>query len=485
MNQTPNSTAKKQQREPLPLSTFCRTDMASELYKSSEGIKGEGENGNKARIHEAEWEDPYTLRDSGMHYEERMHGDIRVEKLVVSGEAASHKLGKSIGTYYTVHTGELRFLSGKSYHDALTAVRETLVDAVHTYLPEFRMPSANPYGEGARFQTSIDSPGVVAQDRSSVSPEWDQQGHLYNVPPSFLSAVQTERTGEDSKGVPEVTSSQTEEEPLFISNPDLSAITDIPPAPLPENPKLFRSHSILVVGLGNPQLTPDALGPACAARLHVTRHLVDDACCEENGNGQTKSDSGAAEDAGSLSVCGIHKLSALTPMVLGQTGIETLELVRGAVRSVKPDLVILIDALAAAETESLVRCVQIATTGIHPGGGVGNKRQPLVAETLGVPVITIGVPTVIGASTLVYRALEETGILSQMDGSKTAETQTEMQQKETAQLQKILERVDIGCVTPKDIDAGVRSFAAFCAQVINTLMLGEETAEEWSIGGGV
>ncbi|MGM9624373.1 MAG: GPR endopeptidase [Eubacteriales bacterium] len=441
MNQKDASVLRKKENGNLPLGSYCRTDMASELYASA--VKKDGAEKNDA------------LHDSGMYYKEHRTGNIRWEMLCVSGDEASHRLGKSIGTYYTVHTGDIRLLSSRDYGDCVTALREALRMAIVSHLPDFRMPDPNPWGPDSRFQTAIEAPGTAAEDRPSVSPEWDQGAHLYDVPPSYYASVQSGREGESAEGRPRIAACPGDTVPDFAADPSLSAVTDIPPAPLPQNPKPFRAYSVLVVGLGNPELTPDAFGPFCVGRLHVTRHLAD------------------ADDTAlaPLFPSGMHRVSAFNPMVLGQTGIETLELVRGAVHAAQPDLVILLDALAALETDSLVRTVQIATTGIHPGGGVGNRRQPLVKETLGVPVITVGVPTVIHASTLVYRALEQAGILRD-DG--------EPDEALRSVLRETLIRADAGCVTPKDIDTGVREFAHLTAGVLNELMLGCETAAEWS-----
>ncbi len=145
--------------------------------------------------------------------------------------------------------------------------------------------------------------------------------------------------------------------------------------------------SVLVAGLGNAAMTPDAIGPAAAEHVLVTRHLKSEA---------------AFADFSSVSV--------LLPGVLGKTGVETAELVRGAVETVRPDAVLAIDALASARLARVCSTVQLADTGIVPGSGVGNHRNALNEETLGVPVIAVGVPTVVDAATLSIDVLEEAGI---------------------------------------------------------------------------
>lgn len=146
--------------------------------------------------------------------------------------------------------------------------------------------------------------------------------------------------------------------------------------------------SVLVVGLGNRNVTPDALGPYVADHLSVTRHIV-----KEYGKY-------------AMGVDHANLISAIVPGVMGQTGMESTEIVRGIVNEIHPDLVIAVDALAARNSKRLNRTVQIADTGIHPGSGVGNHRSGLTEETLGVPVIGIGVPTVVDAATIVNDTME-------------------------------------------------------------------------------
>ena len=139
----------------------------------------------------------------------------------------------------------------------------------------------------------------------------------------------------------------------------------------------------LVVGLGNRDITPDAIGPEAVKNLIVTRHL------------QTGPDE---------ALPGLMRVAACQPGVLGQTGIESLELVKCAMQTAQPDVVIVIDALAAAEPGRLFRTVQLSDSGIVPGSGVGNSRQEFSRRTLGVPVIAVGVPTVVDAISLFRQA---------------------------------------------------------------------------------
>ncbi len=147
---------------------------------------------------------------------------------------------------------------------------------------------------------------------------------------------------------------------------------------LPKSPK-----SILVLGLGNREITPDALGPKTTECILATRHITK-ALADEIGLSNLKS------------------VAVISPGVLGQTGIETGEILSAVVARIKPSAVIVIDALAAKSVKRLGVTVQLSNTGITPGAGVGNARQEINEKTLGVPVISIGIPTVVEAATLIY-----------------------------------------------------------------------------------
>lgn len=147
--------------------------------------------------------------------------------------------------------------------------------------------------------------------------------------------------------------------------------------------------SVLIVGLGNREVTADALGPNAADQLHITRHVV-----KEFGK--------VAYNKNKM-----HMISAIVPGVMAKTGMETCEIIRGVVEQTRPDVIIAIDALAARSTKRLNRTIQITDTGVQPGSGVGNHRHALTEETLGVPVIGIGIPTVVDAGTIVGDAVEQ------------------------------------------------------------------------------
>lgn len=146
----------------------------------------------------------------------------------------------------------------------------------------------------------------------------------------------------------------------------------------------IKYKSILVVGLGNMYSTPDSLGPNVIDKIAVTRHLFL--------VGEEVSD-------------GISCVSAISPGVTATTGIETASFVKSIINDINPDFVIVVDALAASSIDRINKSIQITDTGIHPGSGVGNKRKEISFDTLGVPVIAIGVPTVVESSIIVYDTL--------------------------------------------------------------------------------
>lgn len=157
-------------------------------------------------------------------------------------------------------------------------------------------------------------------------------------------------------------------------------------------PEKKKEQSFLVVGLGNRDVTADSLGPRSVDNLMITRHIVEKF--------------GAAAYARDR----INKVSAIVPGVMARTGMEAAEIVKGIVEQTEPDAILAIDALAARSTKRLNRTIQISNTGIHPGSGVGNHRNALDEATLGIPVIAIGIPTVVDAGTIVRDALDKSGV---------------------------------------------------------------------------
>lgn len=174
---------------------------------------------------------------------------------------------------------------------------------------------------------------------------------------------------------------------------------------------------VLVAGLGNPDMTADAIGPGTVRRLTATRHLK-------------------VHDRDMYQALGCCELAAMTPGVLGQTGIESGELVKGAAAHVRPHLLVVIDALAARSCERLASTIQLSDGGIAPGSGIGNMRMAMNRETMGCPVMGIGVPTVVDSSTLVYDALAAAGA----------------EKKLTDELRTVLDNGRSFIVSPKDSD---------------------------------
>lgn len=213
--------------------------------------------------------------------------------------------------------------------------------------------------------------------------------------------------------------------------------------------------SVLIVGLGNRQVTPDALGPFVADNLCVTRHIV--------------------KEYGKYAMGMEHAnlVSAIVPGVMGQTGMETVEIVKGVVDETKPDMVIAIDALAARNSKRLNRTIQIADTGIHPGSGVGNHRNGLTKETLGVPVIGIGVPTVVDAATIVndtmenlINALETSEMLSGV--GDVLRTYNAAEKYELVK-ELISPHLHGMFMTPKDVDEMVKQISYTISEGLNIL----------------
>lgn len=224
-------------------------------------------------------------------------------------------------------------------------------------------------------------------------------------------------------------------------------------------PKANPEGKVLVVGLGNRQVTPDAIGPYVVDHLTINRHII-----KEYGRY-------AVDEDGSACV------SAIVPGVMAQTGMETVEIVRGVVEETKPDYVVVIDALAARNSKRLNRTIQIADSGINPGSGIGNHRNAINEKTVGVPVIAIGVPTVVDAATIVndsmenlIRALETSDVLKGvglvMQGYSDAEKYELVKELIAPHLNGMF-------VTTKDIDDLVQRISFTISEGLNALFSGE------------
>ncbi|MBQ8503291.1 MAG: GPR endopeptidase [Clostridia bacterium] len=189
--------------------------------------------------------------------------------------------------------------------------------------------------------------------------------------------------------------------------------------------------TVLVAGLGNDKITPDALGPECIEKLLATRHI-------------------SPEVAQSIGFSSLRSVAGIVPGVLGNTGIETAEILEGITEKIKPCALIVIDALASRSLSRLGTTIQMCDTGVSPGAGVGNKRSRIDEKSMGVPVIAIGVPTVVDGVTMTLDILEKAGI----------------------DIEKVLHRNQLSIqenvmVTPKEIDNVITRAAGFIALGIN------------------
>lgn len=201
---------------------------------------------------------------------------------------------------------------------------------------------------------------------------------------------------------------------------------------------------ILVAGLGNMQVTPDALGPLVVEHLFITRHLKNHGLLKDG-----------------------VELSAVTPGVMAQTGMETGEILKGIVEETKPDILIAIDALAARNSNRLNKTIQISNTGIAPGSGVGNHRQAITKETIGIPVLAIGVPTVISVPAIVNDAMDTMfRVIKEAGGKNFANTFSEDEKYELAREIVEPDFADM-FVTPKNIDEAVRRISFTISEAIN------------------
>ena len=211
---------------------------------------------------------------------------------------------------------------------------------------------------------------------------------------------------------------------------------------------IAEKDSILVVGLGNIYVTPDALGPKVINEIDITRHLLEymPEVLDKN----------------------TREVSAISPGVLGTTGIETMEILKGIVDNVKPKLVIIIDALASRNIERISSSVQLADTGIVPGAGVGNARKELTENTLGIPVIAMGIPTVVEAATIAADSLTLFIKKAQENGESNDFLNKLQEEDKYKIIKEILAPEEYNfIVTPKEIDNLIEKMKDIVARGIN------------------
>lgn len=204
---------------------------------------------------------------------------------------------------------------------------------------------------------------------------------------------------------------------------------------------------VLIAGLGNRMVTPDALGPMVVENLCITRHLI-----QEN------------------VIAAKFMYSAISPGVMAQTGMETGELLRGMIKEIKPDILVVVDALAARSADRLNKTIQLSDTGIAPGSGVGNHRAAIMKETMGIPVIGIGVPTVISVPSIVdaamdtmVNALGKSGmnqVLGELDENQRYALAKEMLTPQLAEM----------FVTPKNVDDAVKRISYTISEAFNQML---------------
>lgn len=220
-----------------------------------------------------------------------------------------------------------------------------------------------------------------------------------------------------------------------------------------------KEISVLVVGLGNRAVTPDALGPRVVDNLYITRHIINEYGKYAFGKEKT------------------NRISSIVPGVMAQTGMESMEIVAAVVKETKPDFVIAVDALAARNTKRLNRTIQVTDTGINPGSGVGNHRHGINEKSLGVPVIAIGIPTVVDAATIVNDTMFTlvTAMNQHKEWKRIGNSLDQLNEMEKYELIRELLSPNLNTmfVTPKDIDESVKRLSFTISEGLNLAFMGE------------
>lgn len=241
-----------------------------------------------------------------------------------------------------------------------------------------------------------------------------------------------------------------------IKNADEERIEEIAETMADELRNVIGEHvsdtdDILVVGLGNRYVTPDALGPKVVPEIEVTRHIL--------------------EYMPKIMPEDTRPVSAISPGVLGITGIETMEILKGIVQNIKPKMLIVIDALATRKLERISSSIQIADTGIVPGAGVNNARKEISINTLGIPVIAIGIPTVVDLATITNECID-IFIENLQQKAMSNSTLNELKEKDNyEEIKEALIPKDYNMiVTPKEIDKLIDNMSEIVARGINKSM---------------
>ena len=212
-----------------------------------------------------------------------------------------------------------------------------------------------------------------------------------------------------------------------------------------------NTDGIMIVGLGNLYVTPDALGPKVVPEIEVTRHILE------------YMPKAMPEDT--------RPVSAISPGVLGITGIETMEILKGVVDNVKPKLLIVIDALASRSIDRISSSIQIADTGIVPGAGVENKRKEISKKTLGIPVIAIGIPTVVDLATVTNECID-IFIENLQEKAMSNDYLNKLKERDNYEdIKEALVPKDYNMiVTPKEIDKLIENMSKIISKAINMAM---------------
>ncbi|SHI00289.1 GPR endopeptidase [Clostridium grantii] len=239
---------------------------------------------------------------------------------------------------------------------------------------------------------------------------------------------------------------------VFYDKDTMIVVSEVLGSVLSGMVSLEKSMTALVVGLGNWNVTPDALGPKVISQIMITRHLKQLIPDEIDEN--------------------IRPVCGMSPGVLGITGIETSEIIKSIVKKIKPNLVICVDALASRKASRVNRTIQIGNTGISPGSGVGNKRMEISERTIGIPVIAVGVPTVVDAATLANDTID-LAIDQMIHQSNTGgEFYNMLKAINKDEKQKLINEIlnpylgDL-MVTPKDVDLIIDNTSKIIANGIN------------------
>jgi len=303
----------------------------------------------------------------------------------------------------------------------------------------FRTDLANEARQFVQTRRKSEIPGIGVEEYCSeecrvtrVTVETPEAGREIGKPPGRYITIEAPGLLKRSRPV--------QEEVAEVFAREFASLVD-----LGENDEVF------VAGLGNWEATPDSLGPRVVGQLLITRHLRGHVPPELSD--------------------GLRSVAAVAPGVMGLTGIETGETILAITHRIKPDLVVCIDALAARSAERILTTIQLADTGIHPGSGVGNRRVAIDRENLGIPVVAVGVPTVVHASTIAYETIE---LLVDQFRNQTQfyEIVREMDEEDKRGLINEVLAPSIGdlMVTPKEIDVLILEMSKVLAGALNAAL---------------